>query len=58
MWTKCEQTPYLIDKAILGKMGGAYVTDVDDDGDEGQRCSHWYAPLKVCIIKSLASSHS
>ncbi len=27
-WTRCKQTPYLIDKAILGKMGVAYVTQV------------------------------
>ncbi len=30
-----KQAPYLIDKAILGKMGGIYVTYVAD-ADEGQ----------------------
>ncbi len=36
MWTNCKQTGYLIDEAILGKMGGVYVTYVAD-ADEPQR---------------------
>ncbi len=28
--TECKQTPYLTDKAILGKVGGVYVTYVAD----------------------------
>ncbi len=30
IWTKCEQTQYLMDKAILGKLSGVYVTYVAD----------------------------
>ncbi len=30
LWTKCKQIPYLIDKTILGEMGGVYVTYVSD----------------------------
>ncbi len=36
MWTKYKQTRYLIDKAILVKTGGVYVTFVTDV-DKGQR---------------------
>ncbi len=35
VWTKCKPTQYLIDKAILGKTGEAYVTCVADV-DKGQ----------------------
>ncbi len=35
IWAKCKQTQYLIDKSILGKMGGVYVTYVADV-DKGQ----------------------
>ncbi len=44
IWTLCQQTTYLIDKAILGKMGGVYVTYVADV-DKGQ----WHV---VTLVRS------
>ncbi len=58
IWTKCKETQYLMDKTILGNMGGVYATSVTNDDKE-----HWhavtYGPLIEGVFKiTIASTAS
>ncbi len=51
IWTRYKQTRYLIDRAILGKMGGVYVTYVADV-DKGI-----WPVVTVCVKKLQSPQH-